>query len=128
MDTGSNLTLFDRGAGEALEIDFMSRSAPRRKVRLLGRLWDVLGAFVSLTLPPFGDLGWEAQVWFFLEEWDMPYGILGNEGFLDKWAVTFNRYYNYFVVEPADEFHRDLPPDPFEEFQKMDPEWEPGDY
>lgn len=128
IDTGAPLTVFTRGAGEALDVDFSDRSAPRRRVRLLGKLWDVLGQHVTLTLPPFSDLWWEAQVWFLLDDWDMPYGLLGSEGFLEKWAVSFNKYYDYFVVEPAEEFHRDLPVDPFAEFQKLDLDWEPRDY
>ncbi len=36
----------------------------------------------------------------------MPFqGLLGTEGFLDKFAVTFNKYYDYFVLERPDDFH-----------------------
>lgn len=83
---------------------------------------------MTLTLPPFSDLYWEAEVWFFMNQWDIPFGVLGNEGFLDRWAVSFVRYDNYFVVEPVDDFTARLPKDvdPFEEFQKLDAEWDPG--
>jgi hypothetical protein len=33
-------------------------------------------------------------------------GVLGTEGFLDKFAVNFNKYYEYFVVERPDDFHQ----------------------
>ncbi len=34
----------------------------------------------------------------------MPFqGILGTEGFLDRWAVTFNRYHNYFQLDLPDD-------------------------
>lgn len=40
----------------------------------------------------------------------MPFqGVLGSRGFLDKFAVLFNQYYDYFIVDipdVADELHR----------------------
>jgi len=30
-------------------------------------------------------------------------GLLGTEGFLDKWALSFNKYYDYFVIQRPDE-------------------------
>jgi hypothetical protein len=36
----------------------------------------------------------------------MPFqGVLGTDGFLDKFAVTFNKYYDCFVIERPDDFH-----------------------
>jgi hypothetical protein len=36
----------------------------------------------------------------------MPFqGVLGTDGFLDRFAVTFNKYYEYFIVERPDDFH-----------------------
>lgn len=127
VDTGSSLTLFDRGAGEALGVDFFDQNAERRLVDIAGQRREVQGEYVTLTLPPFSDLFWDTQVWFFIDQWNIPFGILGNEGFLDQWAVSFVRYDNYFVVEPIDEFTKRLPKgvDPFEEFQKLDADWDP---
>lgn len=124
IDTGSNLSLFDRGSGEALGVDFTDAGAPRRSVDIVGRRWGVVGSYVTLSLPPFEDVSWDSLVWFFLDDWDMPFSVLGNEGFLDRWAVTFNRYFDYFVIEPADDFHQHLPVDPFVEFQRLDHDWQ----
>jgi hypothetical protein len=34
----------------------------------------------------------------------MPFqGLLGTRGFLDRWAVTFNRYHNYFQLDHPDD-------------------------
>ena len=30
-------------------------------------------------------------------------GVLGTEGFLDKWAVIFNKYYDYFEIGLPDD-------------------------
>lgn len=30
-------------------------------------------------------------------------GLPGTDGFLDKWAVTFNKYYDYFVLQHPDD-------------------------
>src|SRR5215207_6733619 len=36
----------------------------------------------------------------------MPFqGVLGQDGFLDKFAVTFNKYCEYFIAERPGDFH-----------------------
>ena len=94
---------------------------------LVGRSWDAVTFDVTLTLPPFEDIFWTAQVDFILADWDMPFGILATEGFLDRWAVTFNRYHNYFVVQEVDAFEERLPIDPFIEFQRTWDGWDRPD-
>jgi hypothetical protein len=44
---------------------------------------------------------WPARVAFVIDPTlQMPFqGVLGTDGFLDKFAVTFNFYYDYFVIE-----------------------------
>ncbi|MDQ6783076.1 MAG: hypothetical protein M3063_06485 [Actinomycetota bacterium] len=74
-----------------------------KKVRLMGHEWAAVTAQVDLLLPPFDDLGWEAEVDVVIDE-GLPFALLGYEGFLNRWAVSFNGYSGYFVVEPADEF------------------------
>jgi hypothetical protein len=61
----------------------------------------------SLTLPAEPEITWEAHVAFVkAPELQMPFqGVLGTDGFLDKFAVMFNYYYDYFVVERPDDFH-----------------------
>jgi len=60
-----------------------------------------------LTLTVDDELSWPARVAFVMDpELQMPFqGVLGTEGFLDKFAVTFNRYFDYFIVERPDDFH-----------------------
>jgi hypothetical protein len=62
---------------------------------------------VELTLPAEPGITWEARVGFVkAAELQMPcQGVLGTEGFLDKFAVTFNYYYDYFIIERPDDFH-----------------------
>jgi hypothetical protein len=57
-----------------------------------------------MVLEPFFDDEWDADVFFAVDE-GLPFAMLGYEGFLNRWAVSFNGPYGYFVVEPADEFH-----------------------
>lgn len=125
VDTGSTHCLFPRGAGEALGLDFKRREGrPYRKFLIGGQSQSAVSAFVTLTLPPFEEMNWLAEVWFFLEDWGLPFGILGNQGFLDKWVVSFHRYQNYFVVEAPGSFEARLGRDPYEDFQQFfDDDW-----
>jgi hypothetical protein len=52
----------------------------------------------------------------------LAFGLLGYEGFLTKWAVSFNAAYGYFVVEPAESFGERIPPDTFDEFERRYPD------
>ncbi len=75
----------------------MAFEAPT-KVRLLGQRWPAITATVDLELPPYRDLAWEAGVDFVIED-GLPFGLPGDEGFLSRWAVSFNAYTGYVVVE-----------------------------
>ncbi len=124
VDTGAPFTLFDRGTGEALGIDFSRQGAERYLHKIAGGQYLAQVETVVLRLTPFDDLWWETQVSFFLDDWGMPFaGLLGQEGFLDRWVVTFNRYDNYFIVEEPESFKGRLPPDPFEVFESRDLGW-----
>lgn len=126
VDTGAPRTIFDRGAAEALGVDLSDRGAQRLHF-LAGQELYAVPAMVTLTLPPFDDIYWETEVDFLLGDWNMPFGLLGQVGFLDRWVVTFNHYRNYFVVQQLDDFEGRLPVDPFEEFQKQWDGWDrPG--
>lgn len=126
IDTGSPICVFPRGAGEALGFDFTPyklQPAPHL-VDMVGRRWPAVPHIIDLTLPDFPSFSWTAEVLFFIEDWDMPFGILGQDGFLDRWAVSFNFYHRYFVIEPGDQFDERLPIDEFEEFQsRFDDDW-----
>lgn len=110
IDTGAPSTVFDRGAGEALGFEF---APPRRDIlHFLGgeQRWAQVET-VILQLEPFQDMWWETEVSFLIDEWDMPFGLLGQLGFLDRWVVSFNYYNLTFVVEEPDSFQSRLPPD-----------------
>jgi hypothetical protein len=56
-----------------------------------------------------------------LEE-GLPFALLGYEGFLNRWAVSFNAYLGYFVVEPAEDFDRRIPEDSFTQMLERFPD------
>ena len=76
-------------------------------VRLMGFSRPAQIETVDFSLPDLPGFNWTADVAFIKDpEVRMPFqGVLGTEGFLDRFAVTFNRYHNYCVIETADEFH-----------------------
>jgi hypothetical protein len=118
IDTGAPITFFDRGAGKAVGVRFGQAGADYGTIRVFGGTWHVQFEYVNLTLPAEPGLTWEARVAFVREAaLQMPFqGVLGHDGFLDRFAVTFNKYYEYFVVERPDDFHdrigRQLTTDP----------------
>jgi hypothetical protein len=127
IDTGAPITVFDRGAADAVGVRFNYAGAETGMVRLLGGHWKVQFEMVDLSLVAEPELCWTARVAFVCDRsFQMPFqGLLGTEGFLDKFAVTFNKYYDYFVVERPDDWHervgRHLVEDPC---GAPDPQWE----
>lgn len=100
-------------------------------IQLLGGHWAVQFEMVQLSLAADPEYSWTARAAFVMSpELQMSFqGLLGTEGFLDKFAVTFNKYYDYFVLERPDDFH-DRVGAPFAEdpVSVADPQWErPGD-
>jgi hypothetical protein len=131
IDTGSPITVFDRGAADAVGVRFDYAGAQTGMIRILGGHWAVQFEDVHLSLAVDTEYAWTARVAFVRSpELQMPFqGLLGTEGFLDKFAVTFNKYYDYFVLERPDDFHDriggQLAGDPA---TAPDPQWErPGD-
>jgi hypothetical protein len=120
IDTGAPLTIFDRGTAEALGVDFekVPRTIERHKIG--GATREAQVERVKLTIKPFNDLTWETDVAFLIEEWDMPFAVLGTQGFLDRWVVTFNAGANYFVVEEPSSFADRLPPDAAAVYEERD--------
>lgn len=106
IDTGSPLTIFDRGVAEALVINIGYAGCQRGSVALLGASRPVQFEYVQLSLPHYPGLSWTARVAFVSDRtFQMPFqGILGAEGFLDKLVVTFHAYENFFLVEHPDEW------------------------
>jgi hypothetical protein len=122
IDTCAPRTIFPRGYGEAIGIEFPSPLTPGLPShKLLGDLWVATREFVHLVFPPFHESGWDAEVDFLLDE-GLPFGVLGLDGFLNRWVVSLNAYHSYFVVEPIDDFERRMPRDPFVEFQRQFPD------
>jgi hypothetical protein len=79
-----------------------------RSVGLMGRTWPAVREYVELSLEPFPEENWTAEVLFVAEE-GLPFALLGYEGFLNRWAVSFNGCLGYNVVEPAEEAHARQP-------------------
>lgn len=114
IDTGAPRCIFPRGVGDIIGLSFPTfPSQAHKKIRLMGEVWPAVTVSVDLLLRPFDDLAWTAEVDFVLGNRDLnlptgyadlPFAVLGYEGFLDRWAVSFNGYFGYFVVEPAEEF------------------------
>ena len=127
IDTGAPITVFPRGVGDRLRIDFPPDGSDGEEiVIMLGHRWPCVVKTVTLVLPPFEDLEWDAPVRFSVDE-GLPFALLGYEGFLNRWAVSFNAYQGYTIVETIESFAERIPIDPFEEFQKGWDGWDrPG--
>jgi hypothetical protein len=111
IDTGSPRTIFPRGIGDLVGIEFPDLKADaEKKIELMGGRWPAITRPVSLLLQPFDDMGWEAEVDFLLDD-VLSFGILGYEGFLNRWAVSINGYLGYVIVEPAEDFDQRQPPE-----------------
>lgn len=123
VDTGAPHTLFDRGVGDALNVQYRS-SGQRRTHTIAGGHHLAQVETASLTLSPFDDLSWETDADFFVNDWGMPYaGVLGQQGFLDRWVVTFNYADRYFVVEEPETFRARLPVEAEDEYERRDLGW-----
>jgi hypothetical protein len=125
VDTGSPRCVFSRGAAVWLGIDLPEMGSDAQeihKLKFMDHEWEAVPQTVTLRLPPFEGLEWDAEVDFVLEE-SLPFGLLGHEGFLDRWAVSFNAYHSYFVVEPVEALHARLPVDTFRAWQEEWPDY-----
>lgn len=110
VDTGAPFTLFDRAAGDALGVDYSRDGARRESHKIAGGDYLAQVERVELTIPAFGDaLRWTTEVGFFLLDWGMTFGgLLGQEGFLDRWVASFD-YPKSFVIEERESFESRLP-------------------
>jgi hypothetical protein len=107
IDTVAPISFFDRGAADAVGVRIGYAGAEKGRIRIFGGTWLVQFEMVELTFAVVEEVSWPARVAFVIDpDLQMPFqGVLGTEGFLDKFAVTFNRYYDYFILERADAFH-----------------------
>lgn len=121
VDTGAPRCVFPRGAAEAIGIELPPAYEATTRAVLMGNEWPAVTVEVEFELDPFEDLSWTAEVDFAIDE-GLPFGLLGYEGFLNRWAVSFNAYLGYFVVEPAEDFDARIPTDPFDELTARYPD------
>jgi hypothetical protein len=127
VDTGAPITFFDRGVADALGIRIGRTGADVGRTRILGGHWAIQFEVVELELPADPGFTWPARVAFVKDpDFQMPFqGVLGTEGFLDKFVVTFNKYYDYFLIERPDDWQERvgnaLEHDPVGD---PDPQWE----
>jgi len=105
IDSGSPITIFDYGAANALGIRVNRAGAEMASIAILGSVRTIQIETVDLSLVREPDYAWTARVGFTVDpSFQMSFqGILGTEGFMDKWAVTFNKYYEYFELRTPDE-------------------------
>lgn len=111
IDTGSPRTIFPRGIGDLLCLPMPDLHADADDmITLMGRNWSVARRDVTLHLPPFdeAELAWGAEVDIVMDD-GLDFAILGYEGFLNRWGVSFNGYNAYFVVEPLEDFNARQP-------------------
>lgn len=104
IDTGSPITVFDYGSAEALVVRLGNAGAKTGVVALLGARRPVQFEYVDLSLVDDPSVAWTAEIAFITDQnFVMPFqGLLGTNGFLDKFAVTFNKYYEYFLLQQPD--------------------------
>jgi hypothetical protein len=105
--------VFPRGVGDLIAVEFRETSA---RVHIMGAVWPAVAATVGLMLEPFSGETWDAEVLFVRDE-GLPFALLGYEGFLNRWAVSFNGYDGYFVVESVEGFHERQPPQVMQRLQ-----------
>ena len=125
VDTGAPFCIMGRAVADALDIDRAPRHGEDRTVHILGGEHPARLATVHLDLPPFAGLGWETRCAFLYGELPTSFlGVLGQEGFLDRWVASFNYYDGYFVIEERDTFVERLGVDPNEYISgRFDSEW-----
>jgi hypothetical protein len=118
IDTGAPRCVFPRGIGDLLAVEFPEFGG-QKKIKLMGHDWPAVTETVELVLRPFDD-PWEAEVDFVVED-ELPFALLGYEGFLNRWAVSFNGYLGYFIVEPIQDFDERQPPEVFDTLREQWP-------
>ncbi|MDQ1713769.1 MAG: hypothetical protein QOE45_3219 [Frankiaceae bacterium] len=93
--------MFDRGVADALNIRLGRTGAETGSIRMLGGQWPVQFEVIDINLVADQSVSWAARAAFVKDPTlAMPFqGLLGTDGFLDRFVVTFNKYYDYFLIE-----------------------------
>jgi hypothetical protein len=80
IDSGSPLTVFDRGVAEALCVNVGRFGADKGSIALLGQTRTVQFEYVELSLPAYPGHAWEARVAFVTDRsFQMPFQSARNE-------------------------------------------------
>lgn len=128
IDTGSPLTVFDRGAAEAIGVRLGRTGADIGHIRMMGGSWRAQFEIIDLSLVADLEHYWSARVAFVTDpSFAMPYqGVLGSEGFLDRFVVTFDQYDGYFLIERPDDWQERLGRllDQEDSTAAADPQWQ----
>ncbi|MDQ1711651.1 MAG: hypothetical protein QOE45_1101 [Frankiaceae bacterium] len=101
IDSGSPLTVFDYGTAEALGVRIGQAGHRSGTIALMGSARPVQFEQVQLSIPKMTDVSWGSDVAFIKQtDFQMPFqGILGQQGFLDRFAVTFRYFNGHFDIE-----------------------------
>lgn len=96
--------MFDYGTAEALGIRLGNAGHRSDTVALMGAERYVQFEYVEMSLPGAGVNSWTADVAFIKQmDFQMPFqGILGQQGFLDHFDVTFRFYSGRFELRSAE--------------------------
>jgi hypothetical protein len=126
VDTGSPYCIMGRAVADALDIDMGIGRGEDKEIHILGGIHNARMAMAGLELPPFDGIVWEANCAFLYGELVQSFlGVLGQEGFLDRWVASFNYYDSYFVIEERDAFVERLGIDPVDYMKgHFDSEWD----
>jgi hypothetical protein len=130
VDTGAPITFFDRGVADALGVRIGQAGAEVGSMRILGGHWQVQFEDVDISLAADPDCSWPARVAFVKDPaLQMPFqGVLGTQGFLDRFVVTFNKYYDYFLIERPAEWQQRVGNELFDDpTDRPDAQWERPD-
>lgn len=111
---------------DALNIRLGNTGAERGAIRVLGGHWPVQFEVVQAELVAHPETSWSVRAAFVTDPaLQMPFqGVLGTEGFLDKFVVTFNKYYDYFMVERPDDWEQRVGCTFDDPATAADPQWE----
>jgi hypothetical protein len=127
VDTGAPGCIFGAAVADAVGIDMKPGQGSDRQIHILGREHSARMGHATLELPPFDGLTWDVECAFLHGDLDLSFaGVLGQEGFLDRWVASFNYYDGYFIIEERDGFVERLGTDPADVVDSAfyDSEWQ----
>jgi hypothetical protein len=128
IDTGAPRCVFPRGFARLLGITLPdSISKTTGKHTFLGSEWHSVTHEIELRIRPYSEITWIADIDFVVED-ELPFALLGHEGFLNRWSVTFNAGLGYFTIEDLDSAHARLEQDAIADMKSRHPQLFPPDW